>query len=120
MADGVYMWRDQGIDAGALARQLALTSQEAVRSGTVDVLSGESMMVPSGRLLAEAAALEHWASSIYAIWKHPGTFADSPTQSLVDEAFMILRQRGISSALASVYISMVGGLLAEQAVASNF
>ena len=41
VADGVYMWRDQGIDAGALARKLTSTSQSAVDSGVVDVLAGE-------------------------------------------------------------------------------
>lgn len=39
VADGVYMWRDQGIDAGALARKLLSASQTAVDGGAVDVLS---------------------------------------------------------------------------------
>lgn len=41
MADGVYMWRDQGIDAGALARKLTATVQSCIYRGKVDVLSGK-------------------------------------------------------------------------------
>ena len=46
VADGVYMWRDQGIDAGALARKLMTTSKDTIDSGVVDVLAG----APAGLL----------------------------------------------------------------------
>ena len=41
VADGVYMWRNQNIDAGALARKLTSTCQGVIDGGAVDVLTGE-------------------------------------------------------------------------------
>ena len=41
VADGVYMWRDQGIDAGDLARTLMSSASDAVSGGMRDVLHGE-------------------------------------------------------------------------------
>lgn len=38
VADGVYMWRESGIDAGEFSRELVMSAFDAVRDGTTDVL----------------------------------------------------------------------------------
>lgn len=38
VADGIYMWRDKGVDAGAFSRQLVEFCRQAVELGTTDVL----------------------------------------------------------------------------------
>ena len=40
IADGVYQWREQGIDAGEFSRLLMHTALEAVEEGQPDVLKG--------------------------------------------------------------------------------
>lgn len=40
VADGVYQWREQGIDAGEFSRLLMHTAMEAVEEGQPDVLKG--------------------------------------------------------------------------------
>ena len=41
VADGVYQWREKGIDAGEFSRLLMHTALEAVEAGQPDVLKGE-------------------------------------------------------------------------------
>jgi len=41
IADGVYQWREQGIDAGEFSRLLMHTALEAVEEGQPDVLKGQ-------------------------------------------------------------------------------
>ena len=41
IADGVYMWRHEGIDAGELARMLMSSASDTVSGGSTDVLHGE-------------------------------------------------------------------------------
>lgn len=43
VADGVYQWREQGIDAGEFSRLLMQTALEAVEEGQPDVLKGQAM-----------------------------------------------------------------------------
>lgn len=38
VADGVYMWRESGIDAGEFSRALVMSAYDAVSDGTTDVL----------------------------------------------------------------------------------
>lgn len=38
VADGVYMWREQGIDAGLFSRRLMEFARHSVDLGTTDVL----------------------------------------------------------------------------------
>ena len=40
VADGVYQWREQGIDAGEFSRLLMQTALQAVEEGQPDVLKG--------------------------------------------------------------------------------
>lgn len=40
VADGVYQWREQGIDAGEFSRLLMHTALQAVEDGQPDVLKG--------------------------------------------------------------------------------
>ena len=44
VADGVYQWREQGIDAGEFSRLLMRTALQAVEDGQPDVLKG--LLVP--------------------------------------------------------------------------
>jgi len=41
VADGVYMWKEQGIDSGQMSRSLMETAQHMVQAGCEDVLKGE-------------------------------------------------------------------------------
>ena len=41
VADGVYQWREQGIDAGEFSRLLMQTALQAVEEGQPDVLKGQ-------------------------------------------------------------------------------
>ena len=41
IADGVYQWREKGIDAGEFSRLLMQTALENVEQGQPDVLKGE-------------------------------------------------------------------------------
>ena len=43
VADGVYQWREQGIDAGEYSRLLMHTALEAVEEGQPDVLKGQNL-----------------------------------------------------------------------------
>jgi hypothetical protein len=40
VADGVYSWREQGIDSGHLAQALMSTARNMVRAGIEDVFKG--------------------------------------------------------------------------------
>lgn len=40
VADGVYMWKEQGIDSGAMSRALMESAQHMVQAGCEDVLKG--------------------------------------------------------------------------------
>jgi protein phosphatase PTC7 len=40
VADGVYAWKEQGIDSGAMSRSLMETAQHMVQAGCQDVLKG--------------------------------------------------------------------------------
>jgi protein phosphatase PTC7 len=42
VADGVYMWKEQGIDSGTMARTLMETCQHMVAAGCEDVFKGEA------------------------------------------------------------------------------
>jgi protein phosphatase PTC7 len=42
VADGVYMWKEQGIDSGTMARTLMETCQHMVAAGCEDVFKGET------------------------------------------------------------------------------
>ncbi len=44
IADGVYQWREQGIDAGEFSRLLMHTALEAVEEGQPDVLKGLQLL----------------------------------------------------------------------------
>lgn len=44
VADGVYQWREQGIDAGDFSRLLMQTALEAVEEGQPDVLKGVAQL----------------------------------------------------------------------------
>ena len=46
VADGVYQWREQGIDAGEFSRLLMQTSLQAVEEGQPDVLKGVLHLQP--------------------------------------------------------------------------
>lgn len=47
VADGVYMWATQGIDAGEFARSLMQTAKHTVEAGaTADVLNGSAAALP--------------------------------------------------------------------------
>lgn len=40
VADGVYMWKTQGIDAGLFSRKLMATARREVEHGSADALAG--------------------------------------------------------------------------------
>lgn len=40
VADGVYQWREKGIDAGEFSRLLMHTALDAIEQGQPDVLKG--------------------------------------------------------------------------------
>ncbi len=40
VADGVYMWKTQGIDAGLFSRTLMATARREVERGSADALAG--------------------------------------------------------------------------------
>lgn len=40
VADGVYMWKTQGIDSGVFSRTLMEAARATVEAGEVDVLKG--------------------------------------------------------------------------------
>jgi protein phosphatase PTC7 len=40
VADGVYAWKEQGIDSGAMSRTLMETARHMVQAGCEDVLKG--------------------------------------------------------------------------------
>lgn len=55
VADGVYMWATQGIDAGEFSRSLMQTAKHTVEAGgTADVLNGAPPYTDSPQ------ALEAW------------------------------------------------------------
>ncbi len=55
IADGVYQWREQGIDAGEFSRLLMHTALEAVEEGQPDVLKG--LQLPNYRLWGQGSVL---------------------------------------------------------------
>ena len=40
VADGVYMWKEQGIDSGRFSKALMASALDAMRQGAHDVLTG--------------------------------------------------------------------------------
>lgn len=44
VADGVYMWKELGIDSGTMARTLMETCQHMVAAGSEDVYKSECLM----------------------------------------------------------------------------
>lgn len=46
VSDGVYAWREKGIDAGAFSQKLMEYARLSVSMGTTDVLRGERWFVP--------------------------------------------------------------------------
>ena len=42
VADGVYQWREQGIDAGEFSRLLMHTALDTIEAGQPDVLKGDT------------------------------------------------------------------------------
>lgn len=47
VSDGVYMWRNQGIDAGVFSRSLMLSAKNAIEYGQTDVLNGDALSAKS-------------------------------------------------------------------------
>ncbi len=41
VADGVYMWKEQGIDSGRFSKGLMSSALDAMRQGAHDVLTGQ-------------------------------------------------------------------------------
>jgi hypothetical protein len=60
VADGVYMWKEQGIDSGAMSRELMETAQHMVQAGCEDVLKGGGPRRDLGGGLGPAAAVCCW------------------------------------------------------------
>ena len=40
MADGVYMWKQQGIDSGEFSRSLMRYAKQAIKEGTTNPVKG--------------------------------------------------------------------------------
>lgn len=59
VADGVYMWKELGIDSGTMSRTLMETSMHMVQAGHADVFKGGYLARTMVRL---PAALPHAAS----------------------------------------------------------
>ena len=49
MADGVYMWKQQGIDSGEFSRSLLRYAKKAIEDGETDPVKGESPLPVRGR-----------------------------------------------------------------------
>ena len=49
VADGVYEWREKGVDAGEFSRLLMHTALDTIEGGQPDVLKGEAGLRASGK-----------------------------------------------------------------------
>lgn len=65
VSDGVYMWRNRGIDAGVFSRSLMLSAKNAVEYGQSDVLNGAvlSAMLPLAKRSENHENIENCAVS---------------------------------------------------------
>ena len=72
VADGVYMWRDEGIDAGELARTLMASASDAVSGGMRDVLHGGPCLALPMALLQQGCPLPRLWSRVCALWGSGG------------------------------------------------
>jgi hypothetical protein len=61
VSDGVYAWREKGIDAGAYSQKLMEYARLAVTMGTTDVLRGKLVLFVEGFWVT-------WAGSDF--WHH--------------------------------------------------
>ena len=60
IADGVYMWKTQGIDAGLFSRALMDTARREVEGGAADALAGAGPRLWGAQALAGSSpALWH-------------------------------------------------------------
>jgi hypothetical protein len=50
VADGVYMWKEMGIDSGTMSRTLMETAMHMVQAGCEDVVQSEQPAQGGGRL----------------------------------------------------------------------
>ena len=57
VADGVYMWKTQGIDAGLYSRTLMTAARSAVEGGNGDALAGAQCGLCSSRVCEAASCL---------------------------------------------------------------
>lgn len=45
VADGVYMWKQQGIDSGLFSRSLMRYAKQAIKGGAKDPVKGETSIL---------------------------------------------------------------------------
>jgi protein phosphatase PTC7 len=99
VADGVYMWRDQGIDAGEFSRALAAGAARAVAAGGADAAR------VLGAAAAEAAAAGVQGSSTFCVALIDRAAGRLAAANVGDSGFMLLgfrpAERGLGAAAAS-------------------
>lgn len=59
VADGVYMWKELGIDSGTMARTLMETCQHMVAAGCEDVYKGGSSLSSALGAASNSSSLAH-------------------------------------------------------------
>lgn len=83
VADGVYMWREHGIDAGVFARTLMDTAQHLVEAGYSDVVRIAEICQRKARSSAVTSAVSQHISGTHRSESHPSfTFSRASRRRL--------------------------------------
>lgn len=68
VADGVYMWKELGIDSGTMARTLMETCQHMVAAGCEDVYKSEWLPLLHPPLLRSGSSVQPVARNMASDW----------------------------------------------------